>query len=88
MSSRGIEGLIPETHNWGKSVAFWRDLGPLPDDVEAPEGHGSPIPSRPAGVRAGMIEGVSLASTQPTYRPNPSGRGVPPRRPQDQKKAK
>ena len=27
MSSRGIEGLIVETHNWGKSVAFWRDLG-------------------------------------------------------------
>ena len=52
MSSRGIEGLIPETHNWGKSVAFWRDLGPLPDDVEAPEGHGSPIPSRPRLVFA------------------------------------
>ncbi len=27
MSSNGIEGLIVETHNWGKSVAFWRDLG-------------------------------------------------------------
>ena len=27
MGSRGIEGLIVETHNWGKSVAFWRDLG-------------------------------------------------------------
>ncbi len=27
MSSSGIEGLIVETHNWGKSVAFWRDLG-------------------------------------------------------------
>ena len=27
MSSKGIEGLIVETHNWGKSVAFWRDLG-------------------------------------------------------------
>ena len=27
MNSRGIEGLIVETHNWGKSVAFWRDLG-------------------------------------------------------------
>ena len=27
MNSKGIEGLIVETHNWGKSVAFWRDLG-------------------------------------------------------------
>ena len=27
MSSNGIEGLVVETHNWGKSVAFWRDLG-------------------------------------------------------------
>ena len=27
MGSKGIEGLIVETHNWGKSVAFWRDLG-------------------------------------------------------------
>ena len=27
MSSNGIAGLIVETHNWGKSVAFWRDLG-------------------------------------------------------------
>ncbi len=26
MSSNGIEGLIVETHNWGKSIAFWRDL--------------------------------------------------------------
>lgn len=27
MSSNGIEGLIVETHNWGKSVAFWPGLG-------------------------------------------------------------
>ncbi len=27
MGSNGIEGLIAETHHWGKSVAFWRDLG-------------------------------------------------------------
>ena len=33
MSSKGIEGLIVETHNWGKSVAFWRDLG---YDLEQP----------------------------------------------------
>ena len=27
MSSNGIDGLIVDTHNWGKSVAFWRELG-------------------------------------------------------------
>lgn len=27
MSTRGIEGLLIETHNWGKTVAFWKSLG-------------------------------------------------------------
>jgi hypothetical protein len=27
MTTRGIESLIIETHNWGKSVAFWQALG-------------------------------------------------------------
>ena len=27
MTSNGIEGLIVDTHNWGKSVAFWNQLG-------------------------------------------------------------
>ena len=26
-TTRGIEGLLIETHNWGKSVAFWQALG-------------------------------------------------------------
>jgi hypothetical protein len=26
-TTRGIEGLLVETHNWGKSVAFWQGLG-------------------------------------------------------------
>ena len=26
-TTRGIEGLLIETHNWGKSVAFWQGLG-------------------------------------------------------------
>jgi hypothetical protein len=26
-STRGIDYLIVETHNWGKSVAFWQSLG-------------------------------------------------------------
>jgi len=27
MASEGIEGLLIETHNWGKTVAFWQALG-------------------------------------------------------------
>lgn len=27
MGTRGIEGLLVETHNWGKTVAFWQGLG-------------------------------------------------------------
>jgi hypothetical protein len=26
-STRGIEGIVIETHNWGKTVAFWKALG-------------------------------------------------------------
>jgi hypothetical protein len=27
MKTNGIDGILIETHNWGKSVAFWQDLG-------------------------------------------------------------
>lgn len=27
MTTDGIEGLFIETHNWGKTVAFWKALG-------------------------------------------------------------
>ncbi|WP_394828154.1 VOC family protein [Pendulispora albinea] len=27
METDGIEGLLIETHNWGKTVAFWKGLG-------------------------------------------------------------
>jgi hypothetical protein len=27
MNSNGIAGLLIETHNWGKTVAFWKALG-------------------------------------------------------------
>ncbi|WP_394840912.1 hypothetical protein LZC95_28030 [Pendulispora brunnea] len=27
METEGIEGLLIETHNWGKTVAFWKALG-------------------------------------------------------------
>jgi hypothetical protein len=27
MGTEGIGGFVVETHNWGKAVAFWEDLG-------------------------------------------------------------
>lgn len=27
MKTKGIDGILIETHNWGASVAFWQDLG-------------------------------------------------------------
>jgi hypothetical protein len=27
MKTDGIDGILIETHNWGKTVAFWKDLG-------------------------------------------------------------
>jgi hypothetical protein len=27
MKTEGIDGILLETHNWGKTVAFWQDLG-------------------------------------------------------------
>ena len=27
MKTEGIEGWLLETHNWGKTVAFWKGLG-------------------------------------------------------------
>jgi hypothetical protein len=27
MTTHGIDGVLIETHNWGKSVAFWQGLG-------------------------------------------------------------
>lgn len=27
MKSEGIDGILIETHNWGRTVAFWQDLG-------------------------------------------------------------
>jgi hypothetical protein len=27
MQTEGLEGILVETHNWGKTVAFWQGLG-------------------------------------------------------------
>ena len=46
MSSRGIEGLIIQTRNWGRTVAFWQGLGYR---VEFETGRNSGRLEHPAG---------------------------------------
>lgn len=46
MTTKGIEGLLIETHDWGKSVAFWKSLG---FEVEFETDHRSGRLRHPAG---------------------------------------
>jgi hypothetical protein len=46
MGTRGVEGLIIETRNWGKTVAFWQALG---YQVEFETDHNSGRLEHPAG---------------------------------------
>ena len=46
MTTSGVEGLIIQTHNWGKSVAFWQALG---YQVEFDTGRNSGRLRHPAG---------------------------------------
>lgn len=46
MKTQGIEGWLIETHNWGKTVAFWKGLG---YELEFETDHHSGKLSHPAG---------------------------------------
>jgi hypothetical protein len=46
MATTGVEGLIIQTHNWGKTVAFWQALG---YQVEFETGRNSGRLAHPAG---------------------------------------
>ncbi len=46
MATNGIEGLLVETHNWGKTVAFWKSLGYA---LEFETDHHSGILKHPSG---------------------------------------
>ncbi len=46
MPTRGVEGLIIATHNWGRAVAFWQALG---FEVEFETDHNSGRLRHPAG---------------------------------------
>jgi hypothetical protein len=46
MATEGIEGLLVETHNWGKAVAFWKALG---YEIELETDHRSGLLRHPRG---------------------------------------
>lgn len=46
MATSGIQGYVIETHNWGKSVAFWQGLG---YEVQFETDHHSGQLAHPAG---------------------------------------
>ncbi len=46
MAGEGISGLYIETHNWGKSVSFWKDLG---YELDFETDHGSGQLRHPGG---------------------------------------
>jgi hypothetical protein len=46
VATKGIEGVLIETRNWGKTVAFWQALG---YEVEFETDHNSGMLRNPAG---------------------------------------
>ena len=46
MKTQGIEGWLIETHNWGKTVAFWKGFG---YELEFETDHNSGQLRHPAG---------------------------------------
>jgi hypothetical protein len=70
MKTEGMDGILIETHNWGKTVAFWQDLG---YEVEFETDHhsgrlrhprGGPyifIAERPQDHRLQVVLGVAVA---------------------------
>lgn len=84
MTTRGIKGILIETHDWGKTVAFWTALGYV---LEFETDHHSGQLRHPSGgpylFVAERAEGtplklqVSLGVDDPRqFTPPPSGRVV------------
>ena len=81
MTTKGIESLLIETHNWGKAVAFWKSLG---YEVEFETDHhsgqlrhpaGGPylfIAERPPGHVLRIVPGLSVEDAA-TFEPPTSG---------------
>jgi len=81
-TTKGIEGLLIETHNWGKSVAFWKGLG---YEIEFETDHhsgrlrhpaGGPwlfIAERPASQALRLVPGLSVEDTASFEPPTAGG---------------
>jgi hypothetical protein len=79
MKTSGIDGILIETHNWGKTAAFWLDLGYV---VEFETDHnsgrlrhpdGGPylfIAERPQGRILQTILGVTVTDASKFVPPN------------------
>jgi len=86
MATKGIDVLLIETHNWGKSVAFWKSLG---YEIEFETDHhsgrlrhpaGGPalfIAERPPGQALKIVPGLSVEDAA-TFEPPKSGAVIRP----------
>lgn len=81
----GIQGLLIETHNWGKTVAFWQALGyELELETDHHSGQlrhpgGGPflfIAERPVGTPIALQ--VMVTASEATFEPPSAGRVVRP----------
>jgi hypothetical protein len=86
MKTDGIDVILLETHNWGKSVAFWRDLGyELEFETDHHSGRlrhprGGPslfIAERPRDQALRVVLGLSVADAS-TFTPPSAGAVVRP----------
>ncbi|NUP10688.1 MAG: VOC family protein [Polyangiaceae bacterium] len=86
MTTDGIKGLLIETHNWGKTVAFWKALGyELEFETDHHSGQlrhpsGGPflfVAERPEGS-ALQIQPMLSVSDAATFEPPASGAVVRP----------
>ncbi|HVV52214.1 MAG TPA: VOC family protein [Polyangia bacterium] len=86
MGTKGIDGILVETHNWGATVAFWKGLGyELEFETDHHSGRlrhpaGGPyifVAERAAGRPLQMVLGVAVADAG-KFRPPPSGAVVRP----------
>jgi hypothetical protein len=82
MTTHGIDGLLVETHNWGKSVAFWKGLGyELELETDHHSGRlrhpaGGPyvfLAERPPDHELRVVLGLSVRSAA-AFKPPPTGK--------------
>lgn len=90
MQTSGIEGILIETHNWGKTVAFWQALGyELEFETDHHSGQlrhprGGPylfVAERPEGHALQVIPAVAVSDAA-TFTPPAAGTVVRPFEPQ------